>query len=99
MRLPGAPENLQSDVVSLVRKVYLAERAEQPLPPEREGRKEWRLPEDLILLNSGSWPRGTLSVLARELGRSAESCRQRRAFLKRQRLYSEQSIRDFHRTR
>lgn len=55
------------------------------------------LAEDLVLFNAGNWPRGTLSVLARELGRSAESCRQRRAFLKRQGLSSEQIIREFHR--
>jgi len=97
MTTPGLPEDLESEVVALVRKVYLAERTEQPLAADR-GRKEWMLPEDLILLTAGNWPRGTLSVLARELGRSAESCRQRRAFLKRHGLYSEERIRDFHRT-
>jgi len=97
MTTPGMPEDLESEVVALVRKVYLAERTEQPLAPDR-GRKEWMLPEDLILLTAGNWPRGTLSVLARELGRSAESCRQRRAFLKRHGLYSEDRIREFHRT-
>jgi len=98
MARPGLPEELESEVVALVRKIYHAERAEQPLAPPH-GHKEWVLPEDLILLTAGSWPRGTLSVIARELGRSAESCRQRRAFLKKQGLLSEQIIRDFHRLR
>ena len=96
---PGTPENLESDVVSLIRKIYLAERVEQPLHPGPEGHKAWMLPEDLVLLNAGNGPRGMLAVLARELGRSAESCRQRRAFLKRHGLSTEQMIREFHRTR
>jgi len=98
MTKPGLPEDLESEVVALVRKTFHAERTEQPLAP-LHGYKEWVLPEDLILLTAGSWPRGTLSVIARELGRSAESCRQRRAFLKKQGLMSEQNIRDFHRSR
>jgi len=98
MTTPGLPEDLESEVVALVRRVYHAERAEQPLPPAH-GHKEWMLPEDLILVTAGNWPRGTLSVIARELGRSAESCRQRRAFLKKQGLLSEQLVREFHLTR
>lgn len=96
---PGLEENLKSQVVSLVRKIYRAERAEMPLPPVQQGRKTWGLAEDLVLLSAGSWPRGTISFIARELGRSAESCRQRKAFQKRHGLLSEQSIRDFYRTR